>query len=104
MKATTTKAAGRPPTAAALKASKDALMKGERTPSRVFHIEKMPDGTFSRVAVNPEAQRRRSAKAWEAKSEVAKVRQSLGLTQEDFARLLGIGLSTLRISDHFCLS
>ncbi len=80
----------------ALKARKDALMKGERAPSRVFRIEKMPDGTFSRVAVNPESQRRRSAKAWEAKSEVAKVRHSLGLTQEDFAALLGIGLSTLR--------
>lgn len=55
MKATTTKAAANPPAASALKARKDALMKGERTPSRVFRIEKMPDGTFSRVAVNPEA-------------------------------------------------
>ena len=90
MKATTAK------TAAALKAKKDALMKGERAASRVFRIEQNPDGSFSRVAVNPESQRRRSAKAWEAKSEVAKVRQSLGLTQEDFAGLLGIGLSTLR--------
>ena len=96
MKAATTKAATIPPTAAALKARKDALMKGERAPSRVFRIEQNPDGTFSRVAVNPESQRRRSAKAWAAKSEVAKVRQSLGLTQEDFAGLLGIGLSTLR--------
>lgn len=80
----------------ALKKKKDALMRGERTPSRVFRIEKRPDGTFSRVAVNPETQRRKSAKAWEAKSEVAKVRQSLDLTQEAFADLLGIGLSTLR--------
>jgi DNA-binding transcriptional regulator YiaG len=90
MKATTTKAA------AALKANKDALMKGERAASRVFRIEQNPDGTFTRVAVNPESQRRRTAKAWEAKSEVAKVRQSLGLTQQDFAGLLGVGLSTLR--------
>jgi DNA-binding transcriptional regulator YiaG len=81
---------------AALKAKKDALERGERTPSRVFSIEKQPDGTFSRIAVNPESQRRKSAKAWEAKSEVAKVRQSLDLTQEAFADLLGIGLSTLR--------
>ena len=96
MKANTTKTAANPPVASALKAKKDALMKGERAPSSVFRIEQKPDGTFSRVAVNPESQRRRSAKAWEAKSEVAKVRQSLGLTQEDFAGLLGIGLSTLR--------
>ncbi len=82
--------------AAALKAKKDALERGERTPARVFRIEQKPDGAFSRVAVNPDTQRRKSAKAWEAKSEVAKVRQSLDLTQEAFADLLGIGLSTLR--------
>jgi DNA-binding transcriptional regulator YiaG len=79
-----------------LKRRKDALVKGERAPSRVFRIEKLDDGTFSRAAVNPETQRRKSAKAWEAKSEVAQVRHSLDLTQEDFAKLLGIGLSTLR--------
>jgi DNA-binding transcriptional regulator YiaG len=90
MKTTTTKAT------AALKAKKDALMKGERAPSRVFSIKQNPDGSYSRVAADPESQRRRSAKTWEAKSEVAKVRHSLGLTQEDFAGLLGIGLSTLR--------
>jgi DNA-binding transcriptional regulator YiaG len=82
--------------AAALKAKKDALERGERTPSRVFRVEKKPDGTFSRIAVNPESQRRRSAKAWEAKSEVAKARLSLDLTQEAFADMLGIGVSTLR--------
>lgn len=90
------KSAKATPKTSALKAKKDALIKGERAPSRVFRIEKRPDGTFSRVSVNPESQRRRSAKAWEAKSEVAKVRQSLDLTQEAFADLLGIGLSTLR--------
>jgi putative transcriptional regulator len=92
----TTKAARCAPAAAMLKSKKDALERGERAPSRVFRIEKRPDGTFSRIAVNPETQRRKSAKAWEAKSEVAKVRQSLDLTQEAFAGLLGIGLSTLR--------
>jgi DNA-binding transcriptional regulator YiaG len=96
MKATTAKTAANPPAASALKAKKDALMKGERAPSRVFRVEQKPDGSFSRVAVNPESQRRRSAKAWATKSEVAKVRHSLGLTQEDFSELLGIGLSTLR--------
>jgi DNA-binding transcriptional regulator YiaG len=92
----TTKPASRAPAAATLKSKKDALERGELAPSRVFRIEKKPDGTFTRVAVNPETLRRKSAKAWEAKSEVAKVRQSLDLTQEAFADLLGIGLSTLR--------
>ncbi len=36
-----------------LRQRKDALVKGERAPSRVFRIEKRADGTFSRVAVNP---------------------------------------------------
>lgn len=93
---TTSKASVPTPAISALKAKKDALERGESTPSRVFRIEKKADGTFSRIAVNPETQRRNSAKAWEAKSEVAKVRQSLDLTQEAFADLLGIGLSTLR--------
>lgn len=93
---TTPKVGNREPNAAALKAKKDSLARGERAPSRVFRIEKQADSTFSRVAVNPETQRRKSAKAWEAKSEVAKVRQSLDLTQEAFADLLGVGLSTLR--------
>jgi DNA-binding transcriptional regulator YdaS (Cro superfamily) len=84
------------PAAAGIKAKKDALERGGRASTRVFRIEKRPDGTVSRVAMNPEIQRRKSAKAWEAKSEVAKVRQSLDLTQEAFAELLGIGLSTLR--------
>jgi len=37
-----------------------------------------------------------TGRAGQAKSEVAKVRHSLDLTQEAFADLLGIGLSTLR--------
>jgi DNA-binding transcriptional regulator YiaG len=89
-------ATSRIPDVAVLKARKEALERGERAPSRVFRMEKRPDGTIARVAVNPESQRRNSANAWEAKSEVAKVRQSLKLTQEAFASLLGIGLSTLR--------
>ncbi|MCF7731678.1 MAG: helix-turn-helix domain-containing protein [Akkermansiaceae bacterium] len=107
MKATTTPPTtnkaktGRPaasgiPDGEVLKARKEALERGERAPSRVFRLERQPDGSITRVAVDAESQRHNSANAWEAKSEVAKVRQSLGLTQEAFASLLGIGLSTLR--------
>ncbi|MEI7912580.1 MAG: type II toxin-antitoxin system MqsA family antitoxin [Verrucomicrobiota bacterium] len=90
----TTKAGA--PSPASLKAKKEALERGERPPARVFRIAKRADGTLARVAVNPELQRARSAKTWAAKSEVAKVRHSLDLTQEAFAALLGVGLSTLR--------
>jgi hypothetical protein len=50
----------RAPDTAELKARKEALERGERTPSRVFCIEQRPDGTFSRVAVDSESQRRRA--------------------------------------------
>ncbi len=94
---TTTKAkTGRPtssaPDVAVLKARKEAMERGERAPSRVFRLERQADGSIVRSAVNPERQRSNSAKAWEAKSEVSKVRLSLNLTQEAFAGLLGIGL------------
>lgn len=93
---TTTKASVSTPAAADLKTKKAPLVRGESKPSRVFRIEKKPDGTFFRIEVNPETQRPKSAKGWEAKSGVAKVGQSLDLTQEAFAELLGIGVSTLR--------
>lgn len=82
--------------AASLKLKKESLQRGEATPSRVFRIEKKADGTFSRTVLNPESHRRKSAREWNDKSEAAQVRLSLGLTQEAFADLLGIGLSTLR--------
>ena len=98
--ATTKVKTGRPtssaPDVAVLKARKEAMERGERAPSRVFRLERQVDGSIVRSAVNPELQRRNSAKAWEAKNEVSKVRLSLNLTQEAFAGLLGIGLSTLR--------
>jgi len=95
-KAKTRRTANRAPEVAVLKARKEALERGERAPSRVFRLERQQDGGIVRVAVNSEFQRRKSAKVWEAKSEVFKVRLSLNLTQEAFASLLGIGLSTLR--------
>lgn len=36
----------------------EALEQGLRSPARVFRIEKRPDGTFARVAVDLEAWRR----------------------------------------------
>ena len=80
----------------ALKAKKDALERGERAAARVFKLEKHPDGTIHRIAVNPEAHRRRIAKAWDAKSQVTQARQTLDLTHDSFADMLGVSLSTLR--------
>jgi DNA-binding transcriptional regulator YiaG len=82
--------------AAGLRKKKEALERGERAAARVFKLEKFADGSIRRTAVNPATHRRRIAKEWDAKSEVVRARQTLDLTQEAFAAMLGIGLSTLR--------
>ena len=82
--------------AAGLKTKKDALQRGERAASRVFKFEKLPDGTIRRVELNPESHRRKIKKAWDAQTEVARARQTLNLSQDAFASLLGISLATLR--------
>ena len=82
--------------AAGLKAKKIALQRGERAASRVFKLEKLPNGAIRRVELNPETHRRRVKKAWNAQTEVARARQALDLTQGPFAALLGISLATLR--------
>jgi len=84
------------PTPASLKKKKEALQRGERAPARAFRIVKQPDGTHIHISVDPETQRCSSAKAWDAQSEIAKVRETLSLTQEAFADLLGIKVATLR--------
>jgi DNA-binding transcriptional regulator YiaG len=81
---------------AGLKAKKETLERGERAAGRVFKFETLPDGSMRRVEVNPETHRRKVAKDWKAKTEVARARQTLNLTQDAFAGLLGISLSTLR--------
>lgn len=82
--------------AKSLKHRKQSLLSGKQAPSRAFRIFKEADGTFSRIAINPQSQRRKSAAAWKSMPEVAKARHTLGLTQEVFAELLGIGINTLR--------
>jgi DNA-binding transcriptional regulator YiaG len=82
--------------AESLKQRKKSLLSGERAPSRAFRIFKRADGSFSRVAINPESQRRKSASTWKSMPEVTKARHTLGLTQEAFAEMLGIGINTLR--------
>jgi hypothetical protein len=71
--------------AESLKQRKNALERGERAPSRAFRIFKRADGSLSRVALNPESQRRKAATAWKSMPEVTKARHTLGLTQESFA-------------------
>jgi len=80
----------------AILAKKNQLERGEIAASRVFRLEKQGDGSVRRIAVNPQKQRRAVKAAWIAKTDVARARQTLNLSQPVFAELLGIGVATLR--------
>ncbi len=73
-----------------------AIERGEAAPARVREVVRLPDGTLRRVALDPETYQRNQARAWEAKTEAARVRHDLNLTQAEFAGLLGVSLATVR--------
>ena len=56
----------------------------------------LPGGAMRRVELDPETYRRKQARAWKAKTEAARVRHELNLTQDAFAELLGVSLATVR--------
>lgn len=67
---------------------KAALDKGELTPSRVQKVVKQPDGSTELVDV-PTA-------VVKAATRLRKARQDSGMTQNAFAELLGVPISTYR--------
>jgi DNA-binding transcriptional regulator YiaG len=73
-----------------------AIERGEIAPGRVRKVTVMPGGTLKRVDLDPETYRRKQARAWKAKTEAAKVRHELNLTQNAFAELLGVSVATIR--------
>jgi DNA-binding transcriptional regulator YiaG len=73
-----------------------AVERGDTAPARVREVTLLPSGKIRRVELNPETCRRKQARAWKAKTEAAKVRHELNLTQDAFAELLGVSLATVR--------
>jgi putative transcriptional regulator len=59
-------------------------------------LAKMPDGSIRRTLIAPKTHQAKQARAWKAKTEAAKIRHDLNLTQADFATLLGVSLATIR--------
>jgi DNA-binding transcriptional regulator YiaG len=57
----------------------------------VFKFGTLPDGSMRRVEVNPKTHRRKVVKEWKTKTEVARARQTLNLTQDAFAGRCGAG-------------
>jgi putative transcriptional regulator len=73
-----------------------AMERGEIAPGRVWKVTKRADGKVKREAIHPETHRVAQARAWKAKTEAAKIRREINVTQEGFARLLGVSLGTVR--------
>jgi putative transcriptional regulator len=73
-----------------------SVERGETAPARIREVTLLPGGKLRRVEFNPETYRRQQARAWKAKTEAAKVRHELNLTQDAFAELLGVSLATVR--------
>jgi putative transcriptional regulator len=73
-----------------------AMERGELTPGRVWKVTKRADGTIERKALDPEKHRTAQARAWKAKTEAAKIRREINVTQEAFAHMLGVSLGTVR--------
>lgn len=80
----------------ALEREARAMDRGEITPGRVWKVTKRADGTVERKALNPETHRQAQARAWKAKTEAARIRRDINVTQDAFARMLGVSLGTVR--------
>jgi DNA-binding transcriptional regulator YiaG len=73
-----------------------AIDRGEIIPGRVWEVSKRPDGSIERKQINSETYRRKQAREWKAKTEAAKIRRTINVTQSDFALMLGVSLGTVR--------
>ena len=73
-----------------------AIDRGDIVAGRVWSVTKRQDGTLARKALNPETYRAAQARGWRAKTEAARVRRRINITQDAFARMLGVSLGTVR--------
>jgi putative transcriptional regulator len=80
----------------ALEREARAMDRGEITPGRVWKVTKRADGTVERKAIDPATHRLAQARAWKAKTEAARIRREINVTQDVFARMLGVSLGTVR--------
>ena len=73
--------------------SKQRIERGEVAPAAVWEIKPDGKGGVSRRKINAVAFQRSQKKAWD--QSVAATRQKLGLTQIEFAHMLGVSIRTL---------
>ena len=73
--------------------AKEQIERGAATPAKVWEVRSDAKGSFIRRPVDPKSFRRAQKAAWNRS--IAATRQKLGLSQNRFARLLGISVRTL---------
>ncbi len=74
-----------------------AMAVGQIAPGRIWTLKKRADGTYERKLEDPKAYREERAKAIkEDIGEALKVRRKFGVSQREFARILGISVNTLQ--------
>ncbi|MBI4663149.1 MAG: helix-turn-helix domain-containing protein [Verrucomicrobia bacterium] len=73
--------------------AKERIERGEGAPARVWEVKPDGKGGFARRAIDPKAFQRAQKAGWD--KSIAATRLKLGLSQTEFAQLLGISVRTL---------
>src|SRR5437867_5572505 len=73
--------------------AKERIERGKTAPARVWELKPNGKGGFTRRALAARAFQQKQKAAWD--KSIAATRQKLGVSQNEFARLLGISLRTL---------
>ena len=71
-----------------------AVRRGQKAPARVYRVTLDAKGRALKRELAPETFRREQAAAWQ-RDQAVEARRKLGLSQTEFARLLGISVRTL---------
>ena len=71
------------------------VARGEILPSKVWNLTRQPDGTIKRELLDPREVQKENRARWERK-QALKAREALGLSQSEFAKLLGVSKATLQ--------
>lgn len=74
-------------------AAKERIERGDTVPATVWEVKPDGKGGISRRKLSNTAFQKAQKKAWD--QSVAATRQKLGLTQVEFAHLLGVSIRTL---------
>jgi DNA-binding transcriptional regulator YiaG len=73
--------------------AKERIERGASTPAAVWEVTSNGSGGFTRRKVNPQRFQKARKIAWD--KSISAARRRLGLSQAQFARLLGISIRTL---------